>query len=123
MVLRSPDGVVSVAVTADRTDEAVEAPPGEIARGAVTSLPGLTGAHAGEALPFKAFYPGVEALGTGTRTSDNLKQSFRSFVLVKDEAAAFTALATQNAKAKSPFAGQVEAIVRSIRGRPVSVPG
>jgi hypothetical protein len=122
-VLGSPDGVVTVAVTADRTEEALETAPDAIAQSAIESLPGIENAKVAAAQPFRAFYPAVSAAGTATRTGDGLRQELRSFVLTRPDLAVFTVLASRNAKARSPFNSQVDAIVRSLRGRAVSVPG
>jgi hypothetical protein len=120
-VLTSPDRVVTVAVTSDRTDEALAADPAAIARTAIQSLPGFAGIHVAAAAPFKAHYPAVEVTGTARRVADKLDQAFRSFVLVRAKLAVFTVLASRVAKSHSPFATQVDAIVRSLRGRPVTV--
>jgi hypothetical protein len=120
-VLSSPDHVVTVAVTSDRTDEALGAEPAAIAATAIQSLPGFTAIGVGKTRPFEAHYPAVEVTGTATRSSDKLRQAFRSFVLVRPGLAVFTVLASRGAKSPSPFASQVDAIVRSLRGRPVTV--
>jgi hypothetical protein len=120
-VLTSPDHVVTVAVTSDRTGEALATPPAAIARAAIESLPDFTNIRGAGGAPFKAHYPAVKATGTATREADNLRQAFRSFVLVRPNLAVFTVLASRGAKTHSPFASQVDAIVRSVRGRPVTV--
>lgn len=121
-LLISPDRAVSVAISADRTDEALAAAPEEVARATIEGLPGFEQIQTLGHRPFRAHYPGVEVIGEGVRTSNGLRQRFRSIVLQRPHIAVYSILASRNLSAASPFAEQVDAIVRSLRGRPVAVP-
>jgi hypothetical protein len=120
-LLTSPDRAVTVAVTADRTDEALAAPAEAVARGTILDLPGFTELKVFRAVPFHGRYPGAEADGNGLRTANGLRQRFRSLLLRRDGVAQFSVLISANGKSHSPFAEQADAIARSIRGRPVQV--
>jgi hypothetical protein len=122
-LLRSPDQVVAISVSADRTDEALATPLERYASAAAENLDGFTGLRVLSTGPYDAHYPAAVARARGTLTSSGVKQRLSLVVLRREGVAAYPVLATRNAGVRSPFARQIDPIVRSLRGRPVEGSG
>jgi hypothetical protein len=122
-LLRSPDHVVAISASADRTDEALATPLERYAAGAAENLNGFRGLRLLGTRPYDAQYPAAVARAAGTLTSTGVKQRLSLYVLRREAVAAYPVLATRNAGVRSPFAHQIDPIVHSLRGRPVEGAG
>jgi len=123
-VLRSPDKVVAVSATADRTDEALDTPLEEYAATTLANLKGFTELKpTGNRAYAPAAYPAAIATADGRLESSGVPQRLTLVVLRREGIAAYAVLATHNAKIRSPFVEQVDAIIHSLRGRPVEGSG
>ena len=116
-LLRSPDKVVAISITADRTDEALNAPLESYAADTLKNLSGFTGLTPTGVRPYKAQYPAAIATADGTLASSGVKQRLTLVVLRRE------VLASRNAGVNSPFVKQIDAVIHSLRGRPVEGSG
>ncbi len=122
-VLGSPDKLVAISATADRTDEALRAPLERFALGAAEALSGFENLKVEDSAQFKHRYQAVAVGATGTLAESGVKQKLLLVILRRDNLATYPVLAATNVGRRSPFASQIPGIVRSLRGRPVEVPG
>jgi hypothetical protein len=122
-LLRSPDKVVAISITADRTDEALKAPLESYAADTLKNLSGFTGLKPTGVRPYKAQYPAAIATADGKLTSSGVKQRLTLVVLRREGIAAYPVLASRNAGVGSPFVKQINAVIHSLRGRPVEGSG
>jgi hypothetical protein len=121
-VLRSPDKLAAISITADRTDAALSVPLESFATSAAKGLSGFEQLTVGAVTPYADHYDGVAVAANGRLKATGVLQRLKLVVLRRDNLAAFPVLATENARKRSPFESQVDAVVRSLRGRPVEVP-
>lgn len=121
-MLSSPDKLVAISVTSDRTEAALAAPLESIAAGASKGLSGFEQLRVGGVMPFADRYDGVAVTAAGKLAASGVSERLKLVVLRRDSLAAFPVLATENARKRSPFASQIDSIIRSLRGRPVEVP-
>ncbi len=126
-LLRSPDHLVAVSISADRTDEALATPLGRYATETVKALDDLrpTGeaplyedVKAGRPHHFRARYETVAIPATGKATKGRLAQRLLLVVMRRDHLATYPILVAANARRASPFRGQVPRMLRTLRGRP-----
>ncbi len=122
-LLGSPDKVVAVSITADRTDEALDAPLEQYAADALENLDGFTDLKPTGTRPYEAQYPAAIATGDGKLETSGVAQRLTLVVLRREGIAAYPVLASRNAGVRSPFVEQVDAIIHSLRGRPVEGAG
>jgi hypothetical protein len=121
-VLRSPDRLVAISVSADRTDEALDAPLEGFATATAEGLGGFEDLKLGSSRPFEgAAYPGVEIAGSGRQSETGVPQRVELVILRREGIASYPVLAAINDRRSSPFVEQIDRIVRSLRGRPVEV--
>jgi hypothetical protein len=124
-MLCSPDRLVSVGISADRTIEAVEVPLDEFASRALTALSnsGFGGAlEPDEPKPFKGRYVGVRMSAAG-RAKTGVRQRVDLVVLRRDSLVTFTAAIAANAKQPTaPAVRLAERSLRTLRSRPVAGP-
>jgi hypothetical protein len=122
-LLRSPDKVVAISITADRTDEALNTPLESYATETLKNLDGFTGLTPTGVRPYKAQYPAAIATADGKLASSGVKQRLTLVVLRREGIAAYPVLASRNAGVRSPFVKQIDAVIHSLRGRPVEGSG
>jgi hypothetical protein len=122
-LLSSPDKVVAISITADRTGEALDAPLESYAADTLKNLSGFSGLTPTGVRPYKAQYPAAIATADGTLASSGVKQRLTLVVLRREGIAAYPVLASRNAGVSSPFVKQVDAVIHSLRGRPVEGSG
>jgi hypothetical protein len=121
----SPDRLVSVAISADRTIEAVEVPLDEFASRALSSLSDSGfggGLEPGRLKNFKGRYVGVR-IGAAGRAKTGVMQRVDLVVLRRDRLVTFTAVIAANAKQPTaPAVRLAERSLRTLRSRPVAGP-
>jgi hypothetical protein len=122
-LLTSPDKVVAISATADRTDEALTAPLSSYAADSLENLDGFTDLKPTGTRPYPAQYPAAIATADGKLESSGVAQRLTLVVLRREGIAAYPVLATRNAGVSSPFVKQVNAVIHSLRGRPVEGSG
>lgn len=120
--LASPDELVAMTITADRTDEALELEPGEFATATLAALPGYREPlEPGEAAPFDHRYRAARASATGVAERSGVRQRVVVVALRRGELATVTAVIAANAE--RPTGGAVRdalRALRTLRTRPVS---
>jgi hypothetical protein len=122
-LIRSPDKVVAISVTADRTGEALDAPLESYASDTLKNLDGFSNLMITGTRPYEAQYPAAIATADGTLTRSGVPERLTLVVLRREGIAAYPVLVTRNAKVQSPFVKQVDAIIHSLRGRPIQGSG
>jgi hypothetical protein len=117
-LLRSPDRLVAISISADRTGEAIEFPLGDYAREAAKALPGFHHLDVRRPHRVKAHYnsQGVEAKG---RSKGGVRQNLLFIAMRRDHLATYAVLIASNADRKTGFyENEALRIVRTLRGRP-----
>ena len=121
-LIRSPDHLVAISITADRTDDALTQPLRSFAADTIASLTGFSGLRPGKPHPFAARYDAVEARATGRATASGVKQDLRLVLMRRDHLAAYPILIARNAKLdRGAYRPEIAAMLRSFRGRPTEV--
>jgi hypothetical protein len=123
-ILCSPDRLVTLSVSADRTDEALELEPGEFA---VRTMEGLAdsydGLELGKPRPFKARYPGASVDGAGKAVGTGVPQDVTVVVLRREGAANFAAVIAANAdQPTEPAVTLAEESLTTLRSQPLGAP-
>jgi hypothetical protein len=122
--LTSPDKQVAIRVSADRTDEALAL---ALDRNAADTASGLQGFSdlklIGSPAPYPHRYEGASVEAKGTLAATGVPELLEVIVLRRDRLTVFPILVERRAGKRSVFAQQIDPIVHSLRGRPVSVPG
>jgi hypothetical protein len=127
-LLRSPDHLVAVSISADRTEEALATPLERYAldtRNALDDLrpsgeaPLYENVNGGHPRDFKARYDAVAVPARGRAAKGGLPQRLLLVVIRRDSLATYPILVAANARRGSPFRGQVPGMLRTLRGRPV----
>jgi hypothetical protein len=121
----SPDRLVSVGISADRTIEAVEVPLDEFASRALTAL---SDSRFGGALEpggpkrFMGRYEGAHVKAVG-KADTGVRQRIDVVVLRRDRLVTFTAVIAANAKQPTaPAVRLAERSLRTLRSRPIAGP-
>jgi hypothetical protein len=122
-VLTSPDKQVAISVSADRTDEALGVPLERFAAGTAQSLSGFKDLKARPPKPYRAHYPAEAVRATGVLEKNGVHQRLALVILRRENIAAYPVLAAANTGRRTPFARQIDPIIRSLRGRPVEAAG
>jgi hypothetical protein len=121
-LIRSPDHLVAVSLTADRTNEALEAPLDGFAADAIANLPGFAQLRSGRPHRLSARYDAVEVRAIGRATASGVKQDLRLVLERRDRLAAYPILIARNAKLdRGAYRPEIAAMLRSFRGRPIEV--
>jgi hypothetical protein len=125
LLVRSPDHLTAVSITADRTEDALNAPLADLATRTLAALPASGGAQLqpAAARPFHGTpLEAVETSATGTAGhGGGVPQRLTLVVLRHRDYATFTAVIAANARRSSPFErGEAVRVVRSVRDYPVS---
>lgn len=124
-ILRSPDKLIAVTVTPDRTDDAHDIPLEQFAARTFVALSGFEGElRPSEPRPFKSRYPAVQVQGRGTAADTGVRQRLRVVVMRRDALVTVVAVIAEDARrADKVFSRNAVDAVRTIRTRPVgSVP-
>lgn len=123
-VLCSPDKLVTLSVTADRTDEALELKPAEFAARTMEGLAeSYDGLEPGRPHAVKGHYDGAAVEGTGKAVGTGVRQDVTVVVLRREGAANFTAVIAANAdKPTEPAVRFAERSLATLRSGPVSAP-
>ncbi len=124
-ILCSPDKLVTLSVSADRTNEAVEVGAAEFAARTLTGLAdSYDGLEPGKVKPFKGHYDGATVSGEGRAVATRVNQEVTVVVLRRDGVANFTAVIAANADQPTvPAQRLAEESVGSLRSQPVGAPG
>jgi hypothetical protein len=120
-LLRAPDELVAMSLSADRTDEAVGADPRELAVRTFQALEGYKGElDPSEPKRFKHPYEAFEVRGEGVAAATGVAQRLRVIVLKREGMTVVTVVIAENAKEKAPSeVDQALDVVRTVRTRPV----
>lgn len=120
-VLKAPNELVAVTVSADRTDDAVAIDPEQFALRVISALPGFEGkVDPSEPRRFRHRYAGVEVRGTATASATGVRQRLRVVVLRRGRLAVVTAVVAENARrGTGEEVEQALRAVRTLRTRPV----
>jgi len=124
-ILCSPDKLVTLSISADRTGEALELDPGEFAVRAMAGLAdSYEGLEPGEPKPFRARYEGASVKGTAKAFGTGVRQRVTVVVLRRDDVANFTAVIAANAdQPTGPAVRLAEQALGTLRSQPVGPPG
>jgi hypothetical protein len=119
-LFRSPDLLVAVSVSADRSQEGLAVPLEEFANRVADALRGFKRLRTGRPRPFRARYEAVAVPGSGQSAKGGVPQNLLVVVERDEGVATYTALVARNAKpgARS-HRDEVSRMVRSLRSRPV----
>lgn len=124
-LLRSPDRLVAVTVSADRTSEALELPPERYARRVFRALAGYRGEPKPSA-PARlrgSPYKGAQVSGEAVAAESGVRQDVRVAVLQRPELVTFTVVVGANARrASSAQKEDALRVARSVRSRPSGAP-
>lgn len=122
-VMCSPDELVTLSVSADRTDEAFEIEAGEFAERTMTGLGDSyqDGLDPREPKPVEGHYDGAAVTAHGTAAATGVDQNVTVVVLRRDSVANFTAVIAANAdKPTDPAVKLAERALRTLRSQPLS---
>jgi hypothetical protein len=118
-LLRSPDQLVAVSISADRTTEAIDFPLAEYARSAARALPRFKRLNIRAPRSFKAHYKAQAVSATG-KTKDGLRQRLLFIALRRGQIVTYAVLIARNVeKASSFYNREALRMVRTLRGRPI----
>jgi hypothetical protein len=121
-VLCSPDKLLTLSISADRTDEALEITSDEFARRVMAKLSEnyQKPLDPGKPKPFKAHYDGAKVSATG-QAAKGVREDVSVVVMRRDDIAVFTAVIASNAaKATGQHKKFAERALRTLRSQPVS---
>ena len=119
-VICSPDKLVSLAVTADRSEQALELPPAEFAVRTMEGLEteGYRSLDPEKPKDFKGHYNGTSLKASG-KAATGVRQNVKVVVLRRDDYANFTAVIAANAERPTgPAVELAERSLRTLRSQP-----
>jgi hypothetical protein len=120
-VLCSPDKLLTVSISADRSDEALEITPEEFATRTMAALSEnyQTPLNPGKPKRFAGHYPGVEVSASG-KAAGGVRQDVSVIVLRRDDVAVVTAVIASNAaKATHQHREFARHALHTLRSQPV----
>jgi hypothetical protein len=118
--LSSPDRLVVVSITADRTNEALRAPLTDLATQTAAHLSGFRDLQPQAPSPFKARYEALRVAATATRASN--ERQILTLIVMRADGAVFSLLAAATERLKPSVSESIAAkIARTLRYRPVEV--
>jgi hypothetical protein len=121
-LLRSPDHLVAVSISADRTLEAVEFPLDDYVERAAEALPRFKHLKVGRPRPFRDEYPAQAVGAAGVK--DGVRQRMLFIALRRRGVVTYPLLVARNAERKSGYYyDEALRIVRTLRGRPLGPNG
>jgi hypothetical protein len=119
-LLRSPDRLVAVSISADRAPEALEISLRDYGPQVVEALRGFEDLKAGKPHFFEHRYQGATVSATARARESDIRQRLTFIGLRRDELATYGVLIARNAEQDSGLYGrQAIRMVRTLRGRPV----
>jgi hypothetical protein len=119
--ITSPDGLVAVSITADRTSDALSVPPDRLARVTLSNLPGYRGGLGGGTPVQVGGTPlQVAALQSTGVTSSGAPQRVTLVVLRRPHLVNYTLVAAANENAPATEAADGVAVARTVRDIPVA---
>ena len=121
-VMCSPDELVTLTISADRTNEALEIDPVDFAARTLTGLGEgyKNGLEPGKAKPVKGHYGGAEVSATGTALGTAVRQDVTVVVVRRESVANFTAVIAANAEQPTaPAVKLAEHALRTLRSQPL----
>jgi hypothetical protein len=117
VLLRSPDRLVAISISADRTLEAVEFPLSDFVVGAAEALPGYRRLKVGRARPFTAKYAARSVRATGIE--NGVRQRMLFVALRRKGVVTYPVLVARNDEKRSGYYyDEGLRMVRTLRGRP-----
>ena len=117
VLLRSPDHLVAISISADRTIEAVEFPLNDFVVDAAEALPGYRRLKVGRARPFSAKYPARSVRATGIE--NGVRQRMLFVALRRRGVVTYPVLVARNDEKRSGYYyDEGLRMVRTLRGRP-----
>jgi hypothetical protein len=118
-LFRSPNRLVAVSVSADRSEGGLAVPIDEFADRVTKALPDLRGLKAKRPRPFRARYDAVAVTATAKSKKGGVPQRLLVVVERREPFATYTVVVAANAKQGSgAHRDEVLRMVRSLRGRP-----
>jgi hypothetical protein len=121
-LMRSPDHLVAVSISADRTLEAVGFPLDDYVEQAAEALPRFRKLEVGRPRPFRDEYPARAVGAEGVK--DGVRQRLLFVALRRRGVVTYPVLVARNAEKKSGYyAGEALRMVRTLRGRPLDSSG
>jgi hypothetical protein len=118
-LLRSPDHLVAVSISPDRTAEAIEFRLADYAAQAVEALPGFEEISPRKPNIFEARYEARAVSATG-ESKDGVRQRLLFVAMRRKDLVTYAVLVARNAEEKSGFYGrEALRIVHTLRGRPI----
>jgi hypothetical protein len=119
-LFRSPDHLVAVSVSADRSEGALAVPLEEFASRVADALPRFRRLDPGKPRPFRARYGAVAVPASGRAAKSGVRQRLLVVVERRDRLATYTILVARSAKLGGrAHRDEVLRMLRSLRGRPV----
>jgi hypothetical protein len=119
-LLRSPDRLVAISISAERTTEAIDFPLDKYAFQAAEALPGFKGLKVRRPHRFKAQYNAQAVEATG-RSKHGVRQELLFIAMRRDHVATYAVLVAGNAEKDTRFyTAEALRMVRTLRGRPVA---
>ncbi len=128
-VLSSPDGLIVITITADRSRGALELPLEEFAQRTAEALGSeIVGSEKFEDLevygtaPFEHTYDAAAARAQGTAQGNDFRERVLAVAIRRPDQATYVVLVRENDEEESQFADRdtIKEVVRSLRGRPPS---
>jgi len=123
----SPDDLIAVTVSADRTAGALELPIDEFALRTSEALGGSTQGPqrykdlvVGRAVPFEHAYEASAVRSKGNPVASGILEKALVAVIKREDFAVYVVIVRQNAERESKFADRdtIKELIRSLRGRP-----
>ena len=125
-LIRSPDHLVAVSITSDRTEDALSIPLDSYARGALKAIPGFRGGLEAESpKPLAGTpYDAIELDAHGIASSTGVTEQVTLVVMRRDEAVSFVAAIALNSDQPAAVRERATALrmVRTLRDQPVAPP-
>jgi hypothetical protein len=118
-LLRSPDRLVAVSVSADRGEGALVLPVERFAARVADALSGFKRLRADRPRPFRARYEAAAVRATGRTKEGDVPQRLLVVVERREGIATYTVLVAENANAGTKrHRAEIRRMLRSLRGRP-----
>lgn len=128
-ILSSPDDLITVSITADRTAGALALPLDEFAQRTAEALGSeVSGPQrfrdlvVGRPAPFDHAYDAVAVRATGTPVATKVPEHVLVVAIRREQLAAYVVVVRENAEKESAFADRdtIKRLVRTLRGRPAT---
>jgi hypothetical protein len=118
-LLRSPDRLVAVSVSAGRTEGWLGVPVDDFAARVADALPNLRRLDVDKPRPFRARYEAASVSATGRSAKGDVPQRLQVVVERREGFATYTVVVARNAnRGGKEHRDEVRRMLRSLRGRP-----